>query len=418
MARALRRVRDEGGLRGRLADQALRDGATWSFGRTADAVEVVLRRALKPRPRVVLVGKSRAPEPERPGAGLGDLRPRYEVLAERLDPVVVGVGRAGVRWVGRAQHVVLPDVHPGALGGALFYAVAPIVGIVLASGRRPAAVMCRSPYEAVGVELVSGLVPKRLRPRVIVEVHGDWRVATRLYGSGLRRLAAPFADRLAIAAIRRADRVRTIGAFTEGLAREAGYEGPIDRFVTYSDFSGFLASPVVKPPAEPVVLFLGGDDRVKGGDVLLAAWPLVRRVVPSARLRIVGGSPGRECEGVAHLGRLSRSRVAEELDRALVLAVPSRSEGLGRVVLEASSRGRAVVATRAGGLPELVEDGVTGLLVEPDDPSALAEAVATLLADPARAGAMGREARRRVEGRDPAREFAEGIRRIAQWVER
>jgi starch synthase len=77
-----------------------------------------------------------------------------------------------------------------------------------------------------------------------------------------------------------------------------------------------------------------------------------------------------------------------------------------------------VVATRTGGLPELVEDGVTGLLVEPDDPSALAEAVTSLLADPARAEAMGMEARRRVEERDPAREFAEGIRRIAQWVER
>jgi glycosyltransferase involved in cell wall biosynthesis len=416
---ALRRLRSEAGLRERLARGALRDGPAWTFERTADAVEEVLQRALKPRPRIVLVGKSRLPGPERAGALLGDLRPRYEVLAERVDPIVVGVGRPGVRWVGRAELLVFPDLRPKALGGALFYALAPIVGIMRAAGgRRPAAVMCQSPYEAVGVELVSGVVPKRFRPAVIVEVHGDWRVTTRLYGSSLRRFAAPLADRLAVAAIRRADRVRAIGAFTEALVRETGYDGPIERFVTYSDFSSFLASPVIEPPEGPIVAFLGGDDRVKGGDVLLAAWPRVRDAVPDARLRVAGGSIAGNDDGIAFLGRLSRAEVADELDRALVLVVPSRSEGLGRVVLEAHARGRPVVATRVGGLPELVEDGVTGLLVEPDDPAALADAVAALLADHPRAVAMGAEARRRVEERDPAGEFADGIDRIARWVER
>jgi glycosyltransferase involved in cell wall biosynthesis len=85
--------------------------------------------------------------------------------------------------------------------------------------------------------------------------------------------------------------------------------------------------------------------------------------------------------------------------RAAVVAVPSRFETFGQSALEAMLHGAPVVASRAGALPELVGDGVTGLLVPPGDPEALAAAVAALLGDPARAAARGAAAAARVRER-------------------
>ena len=77
------------------------------------------------------------------------------------------------------------------------------------------------------------------------------------------------------------------------------------------------------------------------------------------------------------------------LERAAVVVVPSLGEGFGMVALEAMERGRAVVASDVGGLPEIVADGVTGLLVPPGDVDALARAIAELAGDPDRAAELG-----------------------------
>jgi glycosyltransferase involved in cell wall biosynthesis len=85
------------------------------------------------------------------------------------------------------------------------------------------------------------------------------------------------------------------------------------------------------------------------------------------------------------------------LARARLFVLPSLSEGISLTLLEAMARGLPLVATKVGGNPEVVEDGVTGLLVPPGDSHALAQAIRTLLADPDRAHAMGLAGRRRVE---------------------
>jgi glycosyltransferase involved in cell wall biosynthesis len=105
------------------------------------------------------------------------------------------------------------------------------------------------------------------------------------------------------------------------------------------------------------------------------------------------------------------------MDGATLLCLPSRAEGLGRVVVEAMLRGRAVVGGNAGGIPDLVEDEVSGLLVDVGDPSSLADALVRVLADRELAEAMGAAARRRGEDVSVTpEEYAENVAAVIRGV--
>jgi glycosyltransferase involved in cell wall biosynthesis len=144
----------------------------------------------------------------------------------------------------------------------------------------------------------------------------------------------------------------------------------------------------------------------KGHDTLLTAVPRILERHPGASVTLVGEGPRREpLEVLARaLGVDGRVRfVGERRDVAPVLrdhdlfVLPSRSEAFPNALIEAMATALPVVATRVGGIPEVVRDGVNGRLVAPDDPDALADAVCALMGDPAAAAALGRAARRDVE---------------------
>jgi glycosyltransferase involved in cell wall biosynthesis len=256
--------------------------------------------------------------------------------------------------------------------------------------------MTQSPYEAA-----AALAARRLAgsgARVVVELHGDWRTATRLYGSRLRRVLEPLTEPLARAALRRADVVRTISGYTSELIRPLG-RAPAAVFPAYVDLSAFTARPPVPLPDRSAVLFVGVLERYKGIDVLARAWPAVAART-GATLHVVGDGPLAATvagTGVRWDRRLSQEEVARALDRASLLVLPSRSEGLPRIVIEAFCRGRPVVGTRAGGIPDIVADGVSGLLVPPDDPDALADALVRALEDRALLERLAEGARASVE---------------------
>ena len=115
--------------------------------------------------------------------------------------------------------------------------------------------------------------------------------------------------------------------------------------------------------------------------------------------------------------RLTAEEVAAALDAATLLVLPSRSEGMGRVVIEAGCRGRAVVGSRVGGIPDVVVDRKTGVLVPPGDAGALAEALERVLSDRALAERLGAEARIRVEPwLATPEEYARRVRDLVQTV--
>jgi len=335
--------------------------------------------------------------------------------------------RAGVTHPSGARVVGLPDTRVPGLGRACFYLLAPPLGVALAARRRRAAVVAQSPFEGACVLTWRQFVPRRRRPRLQIELHGDWQTATRLYGSPVRRMWSRPADAVAEYALRRADRVRAVSRVLEARARAVGYDGPIDRFVAYSEYAELLVDPPQPMPEAPRALFAGVMERYKGVDVLLDAWAHVTARVPSARLLMVGSGSLHQFvrDEVARRGlrdtvevrdAVPKREVRALLDGATCLVLPSRSEGLPRVVLEAMARGRPVIATRVGGLAELVDSGTNGWLVDPESAEALAESLCVVLESSDLAAKLGRAARGTAERRDPTAEYEAGIARLAHWI--
>jgi len=188
-------------------------------------------------------------------------------------------------------------------------------------------------------------------------------------------------------------------------------------------------------PEAPLVLGLGRLVAKKGFNVLLDAWPAVLRAVPRATLVIAGYGDQRERlerqaatlglgSSARFIGRLERERAAAYVAAADVVALPivrEGADGLPNVLLEAMGAGRAVVASRIAGVPDVVEDGVHGLVVPERDPAALAAAIARLLADPELARRLGAAARARVEREltwERTAERFEAVFRVAAGAER
>lgn len=155
------------------------------------------------------------------------------------------------------------------------------------------------------------------------------------------------------------------------------------------------------------VLTVGRVDPVKGQPLLVEAMAELRRRGVDARLTIVGGGDGLAdlqalaaglgvTDAVHFAGAVGQDEIRAYYARADAFALPSFAEGLPVVLIEAMASGLAVVASRITGIPELVEDGVSGLLVTPSRGDELAEALAELAADPARREAMGRAGREKV----------------------
>lgn len=346
------------------------------------------------RPRVLIVSSAeRAVTPERADPALDALREEvdYCVLAPAERGVAIrraAVGPGSIQLVRR---------WPGFLDVLFFHAALPFRVLRLVRRFRPGAVIAESPYIGFFV-IVAMSMRRRDRPSIVVETHRDWRTATRLGGSRLRVLFAPIADWAARYALRHADALRALSPFTAELAgREAGVP-PVESFPAYIDLGAFTGRPPAPLPPLPTVLFVGMLERSKGIAALAEAWSLVAERVPNARLVLVGRGalrdvvdrlrddyPGR----VEHIEQISPQAVAQRMDAATCLVLPSRSEGLGRVILEAFARGRGVVATRVGGIPDLVEDGVSGLLVESGDVDALVDALTQILSDDGLAARLG-----------------------------
>ncbi len=186
------------------------------------------------------------------------------------------------------------------------------------------------------------------------------------------------------------------------LAETEGFREEDFEIVHYGISSAGAAVPYAG--AEPRLLCVGRLIPIKGHLVLLRALAQARARVPGLVLDVAGRGPlepalkayAKElgvADAVRFLGFVSPVQTA--IENAAIVVVPSLGEGFGMVALEAMERERPVIASSVGGLPEIVADGVTGLVVPSADAEALADAIVALADDLTRAAEMGRAGRER-----------------------
>lgn len=223
--------------------------------------------------------------------------------------------------------------------------------------------------------------------------------------------------RLAAFAARRADVVIAISSYTAALIRATGVSSADIRLIPPG--VELPSDPTPNPAERPTLLTIARlKDSYKGHDVLVRALALVRAKVPQAEWIVIGDGPLRPgleqlasslgvVDSVRFLGSVSDEQRNYWLRRADVFTMPSRlpggdlaGEGFGIVYLEAAAYGKPVVAGNVAGALDAVADGESGLLVDPTDPHAVADAITRLLLDRELAQRLGRR------GAERARSFA------------
>lgn len=216
-------------------------------------------------------------------------------------------------------------------------------------------------------------------------------------------------DSLVKRMLRSADWVNTFTDIVLAEARQLVPEITLHSSMIYHGLKAPALLPGPLPFDPPRLLCLGRLVPEKGFDLALAAFASVTQRFPHVRLVFASDGPARPIlaqqaaelgltDRVEFLGWVEFEKIPALLNSATMVLMPSRyPEGFGLVALEAALMARPVVATRAGGLSEVVVDGQTGLVVEREDSAALAEAIAHLLERPEMAARMGQDARSRAQ---------------------
>ena len=323
---------------------------------------------------------------------------KWQLLAG-LDYDISVIGFA-TSWRGQSFHeqvafILLPQTPFSPLRYLAFFVLTPPLLLWLLLRGRADITVAHSPFEgAVGawVKLLTRLLGHS--PKLIVENHNNFEVDVFLQ----RRVPFPGVFRalmLAAArfAFRHADALRVVSSTTSERAAAFSPHLPQVRFMTWSDTDVFRDMPREIPANEAVdVVYAGVLRHGKGVHHLLTAFAALGH--DRARLRIVGGVANADYaaklhelarelgmeERVTFVGAVSQRDLARHFASARVMVLPSLSEGLPRVIVEAMLCATPVVATRISGIPDIIRNGETGLLIAPDDADDLLRALREIYA--------------------------------------
>jgi sugar transferase (PEP-CTERM/EpsH1 system associated) len=251
-------------------------------------------------------------------------------------------------------------------------------------------------------------------PLVVHTEHGKERYAARLRTRLLGRLAGLFVSRFYCLSWDMADEILAWRVIPRRKIHVIGNGIEMERFHVRGDREAIRRSLAI-PTDALVVGTVGRLTEVKRQHLLIQAVAQLTRRLPSLRLLLVGDGPLRnqlerlaQDLGVADLVHFAGYQPdPEQFYQAMdVFALTSQSEGIPQALIEAAASGLPAVASRVGGVPEVIEDGRSGLLFEPGDAAALLRGLETLLGDGVRGREIGEAARCRVESRFHVRRMA------------
>lgn len=253
---------------------------------------------------------------------------------------------------------------------------------------------------------ILGTIAARRLPRPVIAVSRGWTAHTwkvRL-NELLDRVFLGFADRVVCVSQAQADRVAASGVRRDRIAVIRNAIDP-NRFATRDPDARRLVESLFETTPTRVILAAGRLSPEKGFAVLVDAASLLHRSHPDVGVLLVGDGPLRNeladrVRAAGLSGRFVLAGFRSDLDQLLpavdAIAIPSFTEGLPNVALEACAAGIPVVASNVGGIPEVIEPGVTGWLVSPGDPAELANRLSSVLDDPLGSRAISRAGHERV----------------------
>ena len=286
-------------------------------------------------------------------------------------------------------------------------------------------IVAQSPFEgAIGAAAKIFVRLLGRRPKLIIENHNNFEEDVFLQRAiPLKGLYRAVMLALARFAFGRADAVRVISSSTAERARHYAPELPQARFMTFSDTDVFRGTERRLPvnQAEDIV-YAGVLIPRKGVHHLLSAFAQLNH--PRAQLHLVGGADNADYakqlrqqaaeleigDRVCFAGAVSQAELARYFGAARVMVLPSLSEGLGRVVVEAMLLGTPVIGSRVGGIPDLISDGENGYLVEAGNEAELTAALRQMYE--ADVAAMGDKARAFAEDFFSPEKYVEGYRKL------
>jgi glycosyltransferase involved in cell wall biosynthesis len=375
------------------------------------------------RPRICFFGATRYGFPLPAG-----VKKKFEALEKIANVWVVGVATDARprRFTEGARFILSPAVAWRALRHLWFFVCGGWALLRILLRGEVDAIVAQSPYEGAVAAIARALAARTGGPRaaLVVESHGDFEkylfLRRTVRFSGLHRAVMRAAARFALS---RADAIRAV---SEATLRQLRRYAPVTSsfvFPAWTDMEIFAKARSDRAVAKAkCILYCGFVARTKGIHHLMAAFARIAPDLPDVLLVVVGEWDNPKYEGVlkrmaataglagriAFTGRLPQEEIAAWMAGARAFVLPSHSEGMPRVLLEAMAAGAPVIASNVGGVPELIEDGETGFLVPPGDEALLAERMRWVLEHVEEAAKMAERARTFVMERYSVESYVRG----------
>jgi glycosyltransferase involved in cell wall biosynthesis len=359
---------------------------------------------------------------------------KWRLLSELGEMFVIGFSQdlRPRRFTQHAHFYLLPKFPMPVLRYLAMFTVGPALTLWLILRQGVRILVAQSPYEgfaAAVAKVLARLVGFQVV--LIVENHGDFEVSLFLQRRvRCQNLYRWLMRRTARFALQHADLLRAVSNSTRKQLETWLPGKPIVQFPAWTDIEVFLKAGEDDGVREPVVLYAGVLTPLKGVHHLLHAFAKVAQEFPEVRLEIVGRDENPEYaeelrQEVFRLrlnGRVSfveevpQVELANQMRRSRVFVLPTYSEGLPRVVFEAMATGVPVIATAVSGIPEIIQNEITGFLVPPGDEEALAERLRWVLKHPQEAKAMGHRAREFARSFFSPEVYLAGYRRLFEMA--
>ena len=259
-------------------------------------------------------------------------------------------------------------------------------------------IIAQSPIEGffiVGAKKILWFLRKK--PRLIIELHGDWESAPLLYNQARQNILYKYLLKIFNYFFsKNADALRTV---SKTLASKIKINKPVYVFPTYTEIEPFLDANDNLDKKNKII-FIGQLTYLKGVQYLIKSVAELKKQYSDINLTIIGdGDYKKDLQDLIKKknlqdrcffkGSVDQSEIINEMENSLVLVLPSLTEGLPRVIIEAMACGLPVIGTKVGGIPELIADNENGFLISPKNSDELEEKIKYFLENKEKAMSMG-----------------------------